>query len=789
MSALQGIRVLDLSTGPVGGVATTVLADFGADVVKVEPPDGDRFRSLAASPFWLRGKRSITLDLNAVDERPTLARLIDAADVLVVSGPPARAQAWGVDADRLAVSHPALVHCQITAWGGKGPLANAPGSDALVAARSGRMRTFGRQLPGEAPGYSALPVANHACAMGAVQGVLAALLGRERTGRGDRVETSLLQGLLPYDLTELLLVQLLDRGAIDLPDPSAGDMPTLNYHPVRAQDGRWIQCGNLMEHLFYAFLDAIDLLGELMTDERFQGNPASWEPANLEEARDRILLRVAERPAAEWMERFRENGNVAAEPFLTAQEALEHPDLRANHEIVSIADPVLGPIRQVGPIARLSLTPGTADRPAPAPGADADAILRDWSPRPGAPAHAAAPTIPGQPLAGMIVADFSTIIAGPLATSMLADLGARVVKVEPTTGDPSRHIIPGGGLALRMNAGKESIAVDLKSPEGQAIIHDLLVRADVVLHNFRPGVPEKLGVGFEACRDANPDVIWVAVQGYGLEGPDAGRPATHPVVGAAMGGVTLQAAAALTAPCDGIDALREASRQIMRANEANPDPNTSSVTAAAVLLAAFARARGAGGQRIDVSMLVANAWANADDFLSYEGKPARFEPDSELRGLAPGYRLYPAREGWVMLALTGEKEWERFAAVAGTDSRDTEALAVSLAGDSAEAWEARLLAAGVPCVRADGPGPGRFWQSDPQVAANAFAPSTTHARFGEMQRWGPIVRVGGSPERYGAAPLCGDSTEALLREWGHGDGEIASLRERRVVASEPVDPA
>jgi crotonobetainyl-CoA:carnitine CoA-transferase CaiB-like acyl-CoA transferase len=784
--ALDDIRVLDLSGGPVGGIATTVLADFGADVVKVEPPGGDRFRSLAASPFWLRGKRSVTLALGEQQGRSALQPLIDAADVIVVAGSPARATRWGVDPGQLASSHPALVHCQITPWGSRGPLANAPGSDALVAAKSGRMKTFGRQLRGSAPGYSALPVAQHACAMGAVQGILAALLARERTGCGQHVETSLLQGLLPYDLVDLLFVQLIDRGVMELPDPSAGDMPTLNYHPVRAQDGRWIQCGNLMEHLFYAFLDSTDLLGELMADEHFQGAPAAWAPDVIEAARDRILLRVAERPADEWMERFRANGNVAAEPFLTAQEALDHPDLVANDELVTLSAPDVGETRQIGPFARLSATPGAVGRPAPSPGQHNEEVASDWTARPRRAGSTPAVLDSEPPLTGMLVADFSTIIAGPLATSMLADLGARVIKVEPVTGDPSRHIIPGGGLALRMNAGKESIALDLKSPEGRRLVRDLLARADVVVHNFRRGVPEKLGVDFESCREANRDVIWVAVQGYGLEGPDAGRPATHPVVGAAMGGATLQSAAALTQDCPDVASLREAARQIMRANEANPDPNTSSVTAAAVLLAAFARARGAGGQRVDVSMMVANAWANADDFLSYMGKAPRHEPDEALLGLGPGHRLYPAREGWVMLALTGEADWRRLAAALGTEARDEETLAACFAGESADDWEARLLGMGIPCVRADGPAPGRFWLSDPQVHANGFAPATTHERFGSMQRWGSIVQVGEPLDMPMAAPLCGASTDALLREWGHAEDEIRVWREKQIVASEEV---
>ncbi|HEU4430466.1 MAG TPA: CoA transferase, partial [Myxococcota bacterium] len=686
--------------------------------------------------------------------------------------------------------------------GPRGALAELPGYEALVAARAGRMRTFGRQLRGDAPGFAALPVAQHACAMGAVQGIAAALIARARTGRRQRVETSLLQGLLPYDLVELLLAQLAERAGTAPPDVSGGDMPTLNYHPICASDGRWIQCGNLLEHLFFAFLDAIELLPELLLEERFQSPPAQWSAETIEAARDRILLGVRERPAAEWMEAFRKNGNVAAEPYLTAQEALAHRDLVANGEIVTLADPQHGPVRMIGPIARLSATPARLARvtagsdPAVTSRsrlrAEADGVVAEWA-RAAAAADLAgrqrAPEDDCRPLAGLLVLDFSTIIAGPLGASMLADLGARVIKIEPPGGDPSRALMPGGGLATRMNGGKESLAIDLKAPEGRALVRRLVTRADVLVHNFRRGVAERLGIGFEECLALNPRLVWTSVSGYGPNGPDAARPATHPVVGAAMSGATLQAAAALELPCETLPELREAARQLMRANEANPDPNTSCVAASAILLALVARERGlAAGQRVDVSMLVANAWASADDFLSYAGKPERPAVDAQLRGFGAGYRLYETRDGWLMLALTHEPEWQRLAAALGDPAlaspatRSAAALEKHLLARSADEWEALLLAQRIGCVRADGPTPGRFWAESAQVRENGFVAETRHAAHGDVLRWGALVHVNGFPRARPPAPLCGQHSEELLAELGCGGAEIARLRATGVVA-------
>ena len=378
----------------------------------------------------------------------------------------------------------------------------------------------------------------------------------------------------------------------------------------------------------------------------------------------------------------------------------------------------------------------------------------------------------------------------PLATSMLADLGARVIKVEPPGGDPSRVIIAGGALATRMNGGKESLAIDLKAPAGRALVREWVAKADVVVHNFRPGVAERLGIGFEECRALNPRIVWAAVSGYGRNGDDAMRPATHPVIGAAMSGATLQAGPALALRCDSLAELREASRQLMRANEANPDPNTSSVFAAAILLALLARERGlCAGQRVDVSMLVANAWANADDFLAYSGKPLRPAVDAALRGFAPGYRLYETREGWVMLAVTREAEWQRLASVLGDPAlaspatRSESALEAHFLTRTAAEWEAALLAQQVGCVRADGPAPGRFWANDSHVRENGFVAPSHHTDHGDVLRWGALVHVNGFPAERIAAPLRGEHTRALLTELGHSEAELAGLYAKGVVAS------
>ena len=578
-------------------------------------------------------------------------------------------------------------------------------------------------------------------------------------------------------------------------------------------DGRWIQLGNLLEHLLYAFLDAIELLPELLAEEPFQRSPAEWSASATEVARERILDRMRERTADEWMEIFRANGNVVAEPFLTSQEALDHPDLVGNGDVIDTVHPQLGRVRQLGLMARLSETPGTPGGPAPSLGAHTEEVLaeqaaprshaevRTPSPRSRARSPKSAPPA-GRPLDGVTVVEVATIIAAPLATTFLADLGARVIKVEAIEGDPYRRLAPRGILAVKTNAGKESVCLDLKSREGRDILHELARRADVLVHNFRPGVPERLGLGHEQIRALRPDLIWVAVTGYGPDAPGAGRPCAHPVAGASMGGVTFQAGEGMPPRrCNSMEALRDAARRLMRANEANPDPNTSVVITSAVLLGLVARDRCGIGQAISVNMLAANAYANADDMLRYEGKPERPTVDSDLLGLGPCYRLYRAREGWVFLAVPRDRDWRAFDKACGphpifSDARFAtiasrrehadalgEALEELFVARDASDWQSILLAQGVGCVRADS-SIGEFWNDDPHARAEELAPEVQHARFGRTRRWGPLVICNRGPGALGPGVLAGANTNALLRELGHDDDDIARLRHHGIVASE-----
>ncbi|MSQ28988.1 MAG: CoA transferase [Dehalococcoidia bacterium] len=805
------IRIIDLSSGRAAGIATMVLGDFGADVIKVEPPGGDLQREDPSWPLWMRGKRSITLDLTTAADQAMLHGLVASADVVVSSSGLEAAEAQHTDYGTLSALNAGLVYCAVTPWGLHGPYASWPGHDeALVAAKAGRYWSFANVARREGPSFGAVQVGTHAAGQAAVAGILSALEARDRTGLGQMIETSVLQGMIPFE-GNLLRVQMErkhpERMATEAPlrfTPTS--LSTLGYQPVLTKDGKWIQFANLLEHLFQASIIALDLTVQVFGDPRYEGAPNRVTDEAREEIRNMMLVRAREKTAAEWMAIFRQHEDVAADEVGTAQDALYHPDLVGNGEVIEQQHPRLGTIRMAGPIIKLRGTPAIVGAPAPGPGQHtAEVLAAPWQ------ARAPRPVTPDArpPLDGVTILEFATIIATPLACSMLADLGARVIKVEPIGGDPGRGLARNVGIgsyigATRLNANKESICVDLKSEHGQSIVRGLIAKADMIVHNYRPGVPERLGIGYEQANAIRPGIIWLNLSGYGPDGPSAFRPGAHPIPGAVNGGALMQAGEGWPPPAsDDIEAIREASRQFTRANESNPDPCSTMAIQTAALLALRARSVTGKGQQAFVSMLSANQYANADDALSYAGKPARPTLDAALMGTGPLRRLYRTSEGWVLLSAQSDEQFATMCSAVGraalavdvrfltADARtaNRDALAAEIealfASKPADEWERSLIAAGIGCVRADGDeSSGHFWTRDEQVAANGLAPIAHHPVLGDYQRWGPVVTFARNPGRYGGGTLAGQQTDDILGELGFGADAVADLRARNVVWSE-----
>ena len=236
-----------------------------------------------------------------------------------------------------------------------------------------------------------------------------------------------------------------------------------------------------------------------------------------------------------------------------------------------------------------------------------------------------AAALPAHPLEGITLLDLSTVIAGPLACSLTYELGVRVIHVETLEGDTMRRNFDGLG-GNRTQAGAENLSINLQTPEGKEVFQRLAAKADVIVHNMRPGAPERLGAGYEQVRQINPNIVYIYAGGYGDSGPHSHRPAMHPIGGAVIGGAMNQLGRGVLPPADqpmSVEEIQEVARRLGRANETNPDPNSSMVISTGVLLGLYARERFGGSHYILSTMIGANAYANADDFFSYEGKPDR----------------------------------------------------------------------------------------------------------------------------------------------------------------------
>ncbi len=793
-AALTGVRVVELGSGPTTGLAGMILADFGAEVIRIQSPKTSEQEQLPAASMWHRGKHTLALNLKNAEEHSKLQQLLTGADVLLCNWRPANLRAANLHPEQIHKQHPHLHFCHITGFGSEGPMADCPGYEHVVAAYCGRMQMFSGIVERPGPVFSALQVGIHACVQAAVSGILSALYASRDSHQGQLIETSILQGMLAYEQGPMLGGQFRERFPDLLPALAAPTedlpMPSLFYHPAQAADGRWMQFGNLLPHLFDNFLIATDLI-DIIADPDFNPKQLLLKDKDKHEAfRNRMLTRISQRTAQDWMTQLIEDGGVVASIYQTTQEALDDPDIVANGHVIETAQGH----RQLGPLARLTKTPAT-------PGNNSNpssvqALAAHWvdSPRPGPRQN----DEPDLPLAGIKVVEIATIIAAPLGASFLADMGATVIKVEQVGGDPFRGMLSGIGSA-RVNPGKQSISLNMKSAEGQKIVHQLVADADIVIHNYRPGVPERLGIDYATLAALNPGLVYLQCNGYGPDGPSALRPSTHPIPGAAMGGVMYQMGEHVPDTLQDIENIRLWTSRLMRANEVNPDPNTAMVVTSSVLLGLCARQVTGAGQQILIDMFGANAYANHDDFLDYPDKPPRLQPDEGLHGLTPTYRLYACAESqWVFLALLNDKEKTQFTQTvnnadigfsADINWQAEDAVLIAQLSDlfsrhDADFWQTLLVPTGVACVAASGHAPNTFWLNDAQVDACGFIAPAVHPQWGDYFRHGPMVKFNRKSQSLGSAPQAGAHNIEILETLGYSRTQIENFDRQGVIWQE-----
>lgn len=816
---LAGLRVVDLSWGLAGALTTLVLADEGAEVIRVEPPGGDVLRTQPASPLWLRGKKSVVLDLRTDAGRDGVLALLDGADVLVESFRPATAARLGFAADALAARRPRLVHASITGFGRRGPYAHVKGYEGVVQAKLGGMMHVAGMAPRPGPAFPAVPYASFSAAMCALQGILAALYVRERCGIGQHVDASLVQGLAAHDPWEWFLRVLFEKypqAFSPAPPYSARGVPTTGFAfrllVCLTRDGRWLQFSQTSPHLFREFMEVLGLAW--MFDDPEWSTAPDFDTEDKREAFwERMLVAARERTLDDWQRVFDAHPNVWAEVFRTTRDLLDHPQMRHNGQVAEGDLPGEGRVRQLGPLVKHRGAPDAAPAPPPRIG-EHDALLATAKAAAGtrrgdgpAGARVATPP-PRRALDGVTVLELGIWYAAPFGGALLADLGARVIKVEPLAGEPMRSVLPFPEAgAVKVLQGKESVALDIAHDEGRAIVHELARRADVVLLGYRAGVAEKLGVDAATLRRLNPRLVSVASPGYGVDGPCGRKPAFAPTIGVGSGAALFQAGPSIPhGPGLTLDEIKPASIRLNYAAQApgNADGASALGVAVALLLGLVARERTGVAPSLLTSMLCTTAYAVSDDGIDYAGRAPRAEPDPLLYGMGALYRLYACASGWVFLAAPQEREWPalcaaltecgdgcartvsddaRFAtseARARHDAALADELARVFATRDADEWERLLLARDVACVAiADGP-VARAVMMDPVTREAGVLAEVEHPTFGLHRRLAPVVALSATPGEARPAPTLGMHTESVLRELGRSDEQIGSLVERGV---------
>ena len=372
---LEGVRVLDLTTVLAGPYCTMMLADAGADVIKVEPPAGDPARKMGP-PFWgaesteflalNRNKRSIVLDLKSAEGHAEFLKLVGTADVVVENYRSGVTERLDISYEKLAAINPRLVYCSISGFGRTGPRKDQAAYDAVMQAFVGMMAATGH--PGGEPVRVNTSIVDISAGLYGNQAILLALLARDRTGRGQRVEASLFESQIAWLLYRA--VGYYATGSAPAKKMGSGAPHVVPYEAYPTADG-WLMAGALNDKLYVKMVDAMGM-PRLATDPRFVTNQDRVE--RRVELTALLRERFAQEPTDKWVDTFTKAG-IPHSPVNTVEDVLHDPQTAARDMIADIEHPTVGAIKVPGIPIKLSETPGAVRLPPPALGEHQDEIV------------------------------------------------------------------------------------------------------------------------------------------------------------------------------------------------------------------------------------------------------------------------------------------------------------------------------------------------------------------------------------------------------------------------------
>jgi benzylsuccinate CoA-transferase BbsF subunit len=782
--ALAGYTVIELGQGVSAPYCARLFADYGADVIKVEPPEGDVARRWGPFPgdvadkeksgtfhFLNSNKRSVSLDVESESGRARFIELITGADVLIENNLPAQMRAWGLDYEALAAINPALVMISITPFGQTGPYSNWKGSDLNAYHLSGASSRYCGK-PDRAPLEHGTFAADFFGAVSAASWGLAATLGRDVAGGGQHVDVSSAEAIAAAFTGGQNIGGYAQDGKFDK-RTGVGMSLAAPASIVPCKDG----------YVWMLALEAAQWNGLV----EVMGNP-EW--AQLEmfqnmftraENSDLIYSMVGEWTMEHDKMQIMDDCQAAGCPItavFTIQEAADHPHLKERGYIVELEHSALGRYRMLGAPFQLSATPGGPKQAAPLLGEHSEEVLASLpSAAPQIDASAGNPDGDALPLSGLRVANFGWVWAGPVTGQTLSFLGAEVYKIESYARvDMTRTLPPFAegksdpNRSLSNNAcwaGNGSVSINLKQPEGRKLALELVAQSDIVIENFGPGVMEQLGFGYEELKKVRPDIIMFSMPATGLYGP---------MKNVRTYGLSLTSTT-------GLDSLVGYSDGVpVPVENAYSDPYNGIFGAFAILTAVAHRTRTGEGQQIDFSQQEAIMQMVGPAFMDYalnDRVAGPIDNRHPLSAAAP-HGVFPCAgdDRWISIACESNAEWAALVEAMGSPDWATAAQYADTAGRVAgitqlheqlgaytQGFDDRALAdslqaAGVPAAPVLNVGD---LLEDPHYKARNTFIEVDHPLGYKETIYGAYVKLSRTPARVVPGPFIGQDNDYVFK--------------------------